>query len=157
MIDNFDDVFLLSTDTVCGLGVKLENKDSLHKLYALKNRPVDKKIMILAGSFNDIFKLTKFTKKQRVMAYKLLPGSNSIIVNNIGMRIPNCLKLRKFLIKNGPMYVTSANISGEKPLSIEEAQVKFEKIRYIVDYCSPSGTPSKIYNLDTGEILVRDK
>ncbi len=43
--------------------------------------------------------------------------------------MPNNSQLCQFLLKNGPMYVTSANISGQDPIDISEANKYFPLVK----------------------------
>ncbi|EFF41235.1 Sua5/YciO/YrdC/YwlC family protein [Mycoplasmopsis alligatoris] len=151
---NFSDIFLCSTDTVCGIGGPINN-ESLKKIYFLKDRPLDKKIMIVVGSIDQARQFKQWNNKADEFAQKYWPGAVSIIVNNQGFRMPNSLKMQKFLLKNGPMYLTSANLSGNDPLNLEQAKNVFKEITNVYDFCKPSNKPSDIYNVDTNQWLYR--
>lgn len=67
--------------------------------------------------------------------------------------MPNQPELLKFLNENGPMYVTSCNLSGESPIDIKDASKIFPEVKNIYNFGegSKDHKPSKIYNLDTKE------
>ncbi|WP_029906302.1 Sua5/YciO/YrdC/YwlC family protein [Mycoplasmopsis opalescens] len=146
-----DNLFLCSTDTVAGIGGPINNT-TLDLIYALKNRPKHKKIIILVGSIEQAKKyFTSYFDEGIIALCNILwPGSFSIIIKDQGFRMPNCVKLCDFLLKNGPMYVTSANISGEPTQDLATAQKDFPTIKHIYDFCdNPSKKASYIYDSNT--------
>ncbi|WP_036464815.1 Sua5/YciO/YrdC/YwlC family protein [Mycoplasmopsis sturni] len=152
---DFSNIYIFSTDTVNGIGGKVSDLDTLEKLYYLKKRPLEKKIMILVGSLEQAQKFPQWTNKATTIALKYWPGPYSIIVNNQGFRMPNNAQLCEFLIKNGPMYTTSLNISGSDPIQLKDASNFFPEVKNILDFGQPKGIPSTIINLDTNEIIKR--
>ncbi|MEE3928598.1 Sua5/YciO/YrdC/YwlC family protein [Mycoplasmopsis ciconiae] len=155
---NYDDIYIFTTDTVTGIGCKIDSK-SLEKLYQLKKRPIDKKIMILAGRVEDILNCDNFDEKQKCFIAefnkKYWPGQYSLIINDQGYRIPNNKRLIDFLITNGPLYATSANISGQKPIQITEAKKIFPEVKNVYDFGKVTNKPSDIYNYDIDEWIIR--
>ncbi|WP_029513494.1 L-threonylcarbamoyladenylate synthase [Mycoplasmopsis primatum] len=145
---DFKDIFICTTDTVTGIGGPI-NQNTLECLYWLKNRPISKKIMILVGSIEQAKKFKEWNNVANEFALKYWPGAYSIIVNNQGFRMPNNKKLCEFLNKNGPMYVTSANISGQEPIDIKCANKIFPDVVHVYDFGAGNNQASKIYNLDT--------
>ncbi|WP_338822489.1 L-threonylcarbamoyladenylate synthase [Mycoplasmopsis felifaucium] len=147
---DFKDIFICTTDTVTGIGGPI-CQNTLDCIYFLKKRPLNKKIMILVGSIDQAKKFKEFNNEAVKFAEKYWPGAFSVIVNGQGFRMPNNEQLLEYLINNGPMYVTSANISGEPPIKISDASKTFPNVKKIFDF-GPTGTsPSQIYNLDTKE------
>ncbi|VEU78260.1 L-threonylcarbamoyladenylate synthase [Mycoplasmopsis columbinasalis] len=150
-MNKWDSIFICDTDTVCGIGGPV-NSQTLTLLYEAKHRPLEKKIMILVGSLAQAQIFPQWNQNATEWAQKHWPGAYSIIVNNQGFRMPNCEKLCQFLIKNGPMYVSSANISGSAPIHLNEAQKTFPFINNVYSFdCTHSDKPSQIFNLDTNE------
>nr|WP_237710377.1 Sua5/YciO/YrdC/YwlC family protein [Candidatus Mycoplasma haematolamae] len=69
------------------------------------------------------------------------------------------LKLSEHL---GPLYSTSANISGQEPIkTLNEAKIVFkdhkDKFTIVKSGCEPSGICSTIYNYDKREIVREGK
>ncbi|MGZ9796860.1 L-threonylcarbamoyladenylate synthase [Mycoplasma sp. 4013] len=151
----YDEMFICSTDTVVGLGGPVQD-DILEQIYRLKQRKTDKKVIILIGNIEQVRKFKQWNKQADDIAKQKWPGATTIIVNNQGFRIPNNNQLINFLIKNGPMYVSSANISGYKPINIKDAQKVFPMIKNVYDFGVGSGKPSTIINLDTKQIIERN-
>ncbi|MGY6172598.1 L-threonylcarbamoyladenylate synthase [Candidatus Mycoplasma pogonae] len=150
----YQNIFLTTTDTVVGLGCFDEKE--LPLLFELKQRPRHKKIIILVGSIDQARQFRQWNLKADLAAQKYWPGATTLIVNNQGFRMPNQAGLLKFLLKNGPAYVTSANISSQQPLSLESAQKIFSVIDNVYDFGKGSNKPSTIVNLDTDEIIERN-
>ncbi|ADE19584.1 Sua5/YciO/YrdC/YwlC family protein [Mycoplasma crocodyli] len=150
----FKNIFVCTTDTVSGIGGPI-NSETLETIYFLKKRPFDKKIMIVAGSLSQIRKFKEWNKEAEAFASKYWPGSTSIIINGQGFRIPKSKKMQKFLIKHGPMYLTSANISGQSPLTLKGAKKTFKEVSKFYFFGKLSNQPSNIYNFDTKKWIIR--
>ncbi|MEA4115635.1 Sua5/YciO/YrdC/YwlC family protein [Mycoplasma sp. 744] len=145
---NFDEIFICNTDTVCGIGGPV-NQTTLETLYFLKKRNKNKKIMIIVGSIEQAQKFQQWNNEATQWANKYWPGPYSIVVNNQGFRMPKNKELCNFLIKNGPMYLTSANISGKAPIDLNNANEIFPLIKKIYHFHGKSSNQaSKIYSLD---------
>ncbi|QSF13892.1 Sua5/YciO/YrdC/YwlC family protein [Mycoplasma sp. Mirounga ES2805-ORL] len=147
---NFKDIFICTTDTVTGLGGPI-SQETLDAIYTIKKRPLTKKIMILVGSVDQARKFKEWNKEADLFAEKYWPGAYSVVVNKQGFRMPNNKQLIDFLLKHGPCYVTSANISGQEPLQLNEAKKIFTEIKNFYDFGSGSNEASKIFNIDTNE------
>ncbi|OAB48862.1 Sua5/YciO/YrdC/YwlC family protein [Mycoplasmopsis gallinarum] len=147
-----NDIFICSTDTVTGIGGPI-NQNTLDKIYELKQRPKNKKIMIVVGSIEQARNFKEWNYEADRFAQKYWPGAYSIVINNQGFRMPNNKMLCDFLLKNGPMYLTSANISGQNPIKLSEASKVFPEVKNIYDFgeSTQSNEASKIYNLDIKE------
>lgn len=143
----FRNLWILETDTVVGIGAPISD-ENLELLFHIKKRPFSKKIIILVGSIEQAQQFVAWNKEATQWAIENWPGAKSIIVNNQGFRMPDCKKLCSFLLDKGPMYVTSANISGNDVLSFEQAKIHFDQIVNYFDCCQGSKKPSSIYDLD---------
>lgn len=146
---NLNTIFICDTDTVCGLGGPI-NDNTLKTIFELKQRPLNKKIMILVGSIEQAKQFKEWNNEATEWAKQYWPGAFSIIVNNQGFRMPKCSQLCQFLINNGPMYVTSANISGYLPIELSEAEKIFPQVKNIYSFnCQKTNQASAIYHLET--------
>ncbi|MHA0272728.1 L-threonylcarbamoyladenylate synthase [Mycoplasma sp. 48589B] len=154
--NKYKDIIICSTDTVCGIGGPV-NDTTLELLYELKQRPKSKKIMILVGSLAQAQAFPQWNEEATKLAKEKWPGGVSIVVNDQGFRMPNCPALQAYLISNGPIYMSSANISGQAVLTLEQVSKVFPQVANVYDFCQPNGKPSDIYNLDTGEVIIREK
>lgn len=153
------EVIGVPTDTVYGFA-SLEF--SVDKIYKLKGREMNKKIIKMISS-KEILKI-KDNDLLKLMD-EVWPGATTIIFDHNGsmesFRIPNEKNLLKLLSEiNVPVYVTSANESGEKPcVTRKEFEKKFPKVPLLEEIveCSKSNTPSKIllYNSLNDIIQIR--
>ncbi|QJR44421.1 Sua5/YciO/YrdC/YwlC family protein [Mycoplasma miroungirhinis] len=153
MNNKFKDVFICTTDTVMGLGVRLKD-NNINLLYELKQRDLDKKIIILVSSSNQVLEITSLNENALEYIQKYWPGAVTLIINGIGFRMPNQQKLLDFLNKNGPCYVTSCNKSGYPVAkNIQEAKNLFPEVRNFYNFGKMSQKPSLIIDVDTKTIL----
>ncbi|WP_330216746.1 L-threonylcarbamoyladenylate synthase [Mycoplasma parvum] len=86
------------------------------------------------------------------------PGPLTIVYKGISYRMPNNPIILKLCEHLGPLYSTSANISGCKPIkNLREAKYIFKTYRdkFIIVYsgCPVSNIASTIYDYDRKEIL----
>lgn len=147
-----NDLFITTTDTVLGLGGKV-NDDVKEKIYQIKNRDKQKKLIIVVGSIEQLKKIEKINEKQLDYINQYWPGSVTLIINNQGYRMPNNKKLLEFINQQGPFYLTSANISNQKTINnIEEAKQVFPNLIYL-DFGTGTGKASKIINTADGKII----
>lgn len=136
-------IVALPTETVYGLGGRADKKEVVDKLYALKRRPKDKPLSFVLDSadkairnYFDIFPPFGYR-----LIEKFWPGPLTIIYytsedKKIGVRVPSHVVANAVLrMLNFPIYLPSANISGEKE-AVNASQVEsiFDgKIDLIVD------------------------
>ncbi|MXR06073.1 hypothetical protein DR094_01315 [Mycoplasma flocculare] len=149
-IEKYSKLFLCTTDTVPGIGSFYENLDFM-ALFAIKNRDFSKKIVTLVANLGQIKPLItkKNYQKLKKISKNFWPGATTLIIEGQSFRIPNQLPLLEILKKNGPAFVTSANISNQKLLNFVAARKKFWQICKIFNFQEGSGKPSKIYDIDT--------
>jgi L-threonylcarbamoyladenylate synthase len=121
------------TDTVYGLGTNPRSAEGVRECYRIKERDLGKKMPVLVSDFSFARKLVNFGEKSTLLARAFWPGKVSIILpvvdatlpveltgedRTLAMRMPNhscCLRLISSC--GGSLIGTSANISGEEPLT----------------------------------------
>lgn len=136
---------ILPTDTVWGI-ISLEEKN----IYQIKQRSLSKKIVTF---INDI-KLLNLPSYMENEVSKYWPGGLTIIYKQQGYRIPKSKALLALLDRVGPLKSSSANISGEEPItSIKQAHEVFKKWEYQLVLADDkdfklSKIPSTIIDLD---------
>lgn len=158
-------VVALPTDTVYGLIALYGNNIGYNKIYSIKNRPIDKKLILF---IDKIDRLNEFCDNIDQDTYNYLnsiwPGDTTVILkckNNesIGFRIPdNELIFNIISTIDKPLYSTSANVSGSQ--SVKNFEELDNEIVHKVDFCvkgsSSSGRPSKIIDLqDNKKNIIR--
>lgn len=166
-------IIAIPTDTVYGIGADPFNNDAVQKLYTIKGRPEEKPIPLVLGSVADVQKVA-----QNLPGYffhlteKFWPGGLTIVVeaknllpqltaggSTVGLRIPNQPLLLEILQENqGPIAITSANLSGKPPAtSPQEFGAELtSRIDYIVDDGrTPGPVPSTVYDISVSPPQIR--
>lgn len=149
----FKDIFLTTTDTVPGIGAPM-NKVGEEALYEIKKRPKEKKIIIMVGSIDQARKLNGWDENAEELAKEYWPGNVTLALTpEVAVRMPNVKGLCELIIKKGPVYMTSANISGETQLTFEEAKKKFKEIKEHYYFSEGNGIPSTIIRVKDKKVL----
>ena len=118
----------LPTDTVYGIGVALDAPGGLERLFAAKQRPLDKAIVLLVADIGQAERTGVFGPAARALASVFWPGGLTLVVprrdearlpdvltagtSMIGLRLPGHGAPRALARALGPLPVTSANRSG---------------------------------------------
>lgn len=169
------ELVILKTDTIYGIIADATNKESIQKVYEVKQRSYDKPLLIL---ISDLEMLNKYTRDINELEYYLIknywPGpltmilKKSSLVNNmitsnldtVGIRYPKDENLLKIIRKlNRPIISTSANISNEENVininSIDDS-IK-SKVKYIYDSGEINKVASTIIKVDNNKINILRK
>ncbi len=148
-----DEIFIATTDTIIGIGSKINN-NNLEKIYELKKRPKTKKIVIIIGSIEQLKTIENINSSTQEYIDKYWPGPTTLLINGNAYRMPNKKGLINFAIQDGPFYLTSANISGQKNCkSIEESIKLFPTIKKIYNFGYGSEVASAIIDVKSGKRL----
>ncbi|MBO9999308.1 MAG: L-threonylcarbamoyladenylate synthase [Cyanobacteria bacterium SID2] len=124
------------TDTVPALAVR---PDRAEAIFDLKQRSSEKPLILMAASAEDLWPYTDGTPEERALwqtvARQYWPGALTLILpassrlppqvnpsnpTTIGLRVPDCDIARRVLAETGPLATTSANRSGDPPLTTPE-------------------------------------
>lgn len=137
------------TDTIPGIISKNKNV-----IYKLKKRSRTKKIILFICSWKHIKNLNNNFIK---LAKHFWPGNLTLVKNGVSYRAPNNKFLLELLSKTGPLYCSSANLSGEPVIkNYDEAnnifgifgsEIIFLDDNYLIN------KPSTIYDVDKNKIL----
>ena len=119
----------MPTDTVYGIGVALDAKDGLARLFAAKGRPLDKAIVLLVTDLEQAASVGVLSPTARALAERFWPGGLTLVLAQasdarlpavltagaatIGVRLPAHDCPRALARVLGPLPVTSANLSGQ--------------------------------------------
>ncbi len=121
---------ILPMETVYGLGVNSMIERAVDRLYEVKRRPKDKPFSL---AISDLEIAEKLIQNTPPLGYKLIekfwPGPLTLILEAVdskrpvGFRMPkNNITLKVLSEVKDPLYLSSANISGESlPTNLEEA------------------------------------
>ncbi len=118
----------MPTDTVYGLGVALDAPDGLPRLFAAKDRPLDRAVVLLVADFEQAASVGVLSPAARILAERFWPGGLTLVLAQaadaalpgvltagaatIGVRLPDHDCPRALARELGPLPVTSANLSG---------------------------------------------
>ena len=160
------------TDTVYGIGCDPFNKNSISKIFDLKNRSDEKKFPILGYSKEDFEKIVQFNSKADKISERFWPGQvtmllpireeiNDRIENNgkLAVRVPNNECLLSILKQCKLIVGTSANISGEESIvDSHDCIMKLPEIDVLVDggKINSSGESTIIDFVDDGLKIIRE-
>jgi len=149
-------IVAVSTETVWGLCANLQSGD---KLFAAKNRPRDKSLVMQFATLHAAKKyFGAALGEDEIKLFKKYRGKITVVLkNNIAVRIPDDKNMRKFLKLTQPVYVTSANISGQPAATNWETV--FETLGNKIDAIIKSapcaiGLPSTIVKIVDGTLTV---
>ena len=167
-----DGVLACPTEAVWGLSCDPGSEAAVSRLLALKNRPVEKGLILVAASEQQLdFLLADLSPEQRATLSASWPGPNTWLVPHRGRVQPwvhgqfasvavrvSAHPVVRALCEawGGPLVSTSANPAGADP-----AMVADEVIEYFGDsldgiVCGELGGasgPSQIRDLATGEVI----
>ena len=152
-------VGLVPTETVVGL---LAGEIGLARLFEIKGRGPDKPIALLCRSEQEAFEQAwKVPPLARVLAHRFWPGSLTLVLDarggTVGVRVPAHPTARAVLAEyGGPLYATSANLSGEPaPRALEDVD---PAVRLTADFAvrgePGSGEASAVVDLSGGKVRV---
>ena len=175
---NFESgIFLAETDTIPGIFCNALNKDSVNRIFQIKNRPQNKPFAIFVSKVSDIWLYATTSQLAEEKAKALLPGPYTFIlkanqnIKNIlpeqllstdgfvGVRISQNQTLEKIL--QGlpfPLCGTSINKSGEQ-FATTLQHVK-QEIKNSVDFILPSQNttatqrPSTIIKIEENQVTT---
>lgn len=159
------------TETVFGLGVIYDKKESYDRLVAVKRRPPQKPFTVMLADTEDIEKYAELNEISKELVKAFMPGQFTLITKakpglpawcvteegNIGLRIADYDLIRELIRKTEkPLLVPSANKAGENPATTDEEVVNiFEgEIDACVEGKSISNTPSTIVMMDGNKVQI---
>jgi len=135
-------IVAMRTDTVYGLLARVNRSEALRRLTKLKQRPVDKPFLTLAGDWRCVRQLTSHLPPvARHLGSRYWPGPLTLVLpgaknlpeeiagpgNTVGVRIPDEPFLLLILqMLRGSVAAPSANLPGQPPVrSAEESEKAF--------------------------------
>ena len=131
-------VVALPTDTVYGIAVSLDTPGGIERLFAIKERPLEKGIALLLAGRLQAWHVGVPTLEARRLAAACWPGPLTLVLERapgielpdvltggtatIGVRVPDHATPRALAEAVGPLPTTSANLSGS-PDAFDAAEV----------------------------------
>lgn len=153
-------VALIPTETVVGL---VAAEDGLSRLWEIKGRDPGKPIALLCSTAEEAFALAvDIPPLARRLAQLYWPGPLTLVLDGvggdtIGVRVPGDSAVRRVLAAyGGPLYATSANLSGESPAkALEDVH---PRVREAVDVALEGGAgvgeASAVVDLSGGRVRL---
>lgn len=151
---------IFPTDTLPALAAAPQHAD---QLWRLKQRPLDKPVILMGADAEELFALLGVTIEPawRHLAARHWPGALTLVLpsqgtlteqlnpagNSLGLRIPACKVALELLELSGPLATTSANASGEPPcINPEQASARFPGVAQLapLPWPEPSGEASTV-------------
>lgn len=167
-------VIVCPTEGIYGLSAMAVNKEAIERIIAIKKRNESKGLIVVISDMemlNAVADIDALEPGARVMAEQLWPGHVTIVLpvkaginplitgehDTVAVRLTAFPLLRELCRRAGGAIVsTSANISGQSPLStVEELHDAFDDL---VDYvleepCQGRNRPSLVIEGRSGNIL----
>ncbi len=144
-------IVIFPTDTVFGIGCRIDYEKSVARLFEIRKRPHYKAVPVLVSSIEMAEEyVDKIDPEVRFLMDKYWPGGLTIVLkcrkekipspargggDTIGIRMPNHKTLLKLIKKVGvPILAPSANFSGGlTPLKISDLDPKLvELVDYVI-------------------------
>lgn len=167
-------IFLYPTDTLYGIG-GLVNHKNIERIRAIKKRNPNKKLSIIAPSFQWIFNnfrvenpalLLEAYNKYHGVTYILSPKDRTSPYaiyetkfdnDTIGVRIIKHPFQEFVAYLWEPFFSTSANLSGENnPKTLEQIDSEIiDQVDYIINEHEVFGKPSTLINITSEQIIER--
>ena len=163
-------IVVYPTDTVYGIGCNPYLKDSVDRIYKIKNRDRSKPLPLLVYSIEIAEKIASFDKKTRKIIEEFWPGALTVILKitdeklkkslsigeKIAIRIPNSGCILELLKRVDLLVGTSANISGEKSFSDpQKCSTELDSFEIFIDGgMIDSKGESTIVEVVNGEIKI---
>jgi len=167
------DVIAYPTEAVFGLGCDPDNQTAVLKILALKNRPIEKGLILIANNFEQLvpyIDLSKVSEQQKQLMLDSWPGAVTWVVpknshtpyflsgqfNSIAIRVTDHPLVRQLCQLFGkPIVSTSANLSGQSPArTVSEIESQFgDDFAVLQGETGKRINPSEIRDIKTGQII----
>ncbi len=163
-------VIAFPTETVFGIGARLDRPEAIKRIFKLKQRSRNKPLQILIGNMRQARELGKFNKHALAIAKGKWPGPFTCVVNKtgkvpkivtggkttVGLRIPDHKVALELIRKAGPIVATSANQAGKKPaLKTEDVKKHLPDIDFVLSGRVKRGKASQVIDLTRGYKVLR--
>ncbi len=152
------------TDTVYGVAADPYQEEAVNNLANLKGRDTSKPLAVLVADMDQAISLVKFSDVALDLADQYWPGGLTLVLRRlesvpewigdaqartVGVRCPDHPVALALLEAFGPLVVTSANQSGDRPArnADEAAAVLGPGVAQYIDGTASGGIPSTVVDL----------
>ncbi len=158
------EVVVIPTDTVYGLAADPASAAAVERVYAIKGRPPQLELNLLAAEIADLDGLVEMDSVARSLVAAFWPGPLSLVCpvgthrlaiprtgTTLMVRVPGHDLLRRLLAETGPVASTSANRHGSPPAasaSAAEAELR-SGVAGVLDGGPSGGMASTIIDLSS--------
>jgi L-threonylcarbamoyladenylate synthase len=169
---NAGGVVALPTDTVYGIATTLNAPGGVDRLFAIKDRPPDKAVMVLVDAIDQVAELVEVPPAASALAM-LWPGGLTLVLQmrdrsavpaaltagqaTLGVRVPDHPTPRAIARAVGPIPTTSANPSGlpDARSASDVVTLLGGRLDLVLDGGpSPGGVPSTVIDCSTDVLRV---
>jgi L-threonylcarbamoyladenylate synthase len=154
------------TDTVYGVAVAASRPDRLDALFALKRRPIDRRIPMLVTGLDGLPDGWRADDRARALAERFWPGALTLVLPAVdggetqAFRAPDHAVALALIRAAGPLLATSANISDQPDtLGADDVLIAFatqqDELAAVVDGGPvPGGVASTVVDLSVQPVRV---
>lgn len=167
-------VISYATEAVFGLGCDPDNKNAVYKLLAIKERPVEKGLILIAASFEQLLPYidtTALSEEQLQYALSSWPGPFTWVFpaneetpewltgkfTSLAVRVSAHPQVKELCLEFGkPLVSTSANLTTLPPCRTDQEVMK--QLGNLVDYIlagdvGSQKNPSEIRDIITNQLI----
>ncbi|WP_029685271.1 L-threonylcarbamoyladenylate synthase type 1 TsaC [Tatumella saanichensis] len=166
-----DAVIAYPTEAVFGLGCDPDSEKAVNTLLAIKKRPAEKGLILIAASYSQLLPYIRdelLTAEQRQRMFSHWPGPVTFVVpsdaphwlrgkfDTLAVRVSDHPDVQQLCQAFGkPLVSTSANLSGQEPCrNTQEVVAQFGIDFPVLEGLTGGRTnPSEIRNVITGELI----
>lgn len=160
-------VVAIPTDTVYGLGARVDRPQAMAAVFGAKGRPPGLALPVLVGSWRQARGVAaRWPRSASMLASRFWPGALTVVVpvapdlgrhlggdgRSVGLRRPDHRFVQRLCRAAGPLAVTSANRHGEPPCTTADAvRASFDAsdVALVVDGGTCDGEPSTVVDCRT--------
>lgn len=164
------EVIAYPTEAVWGLGCDPFNRTAVHKILALKKRPEEKGLILIAGDIKQFeFILHSLDQDLRARLEQSWPGPNTWLVphhqrvphwisgrfDTVALRVSDHPLVQELCDAFGPIVSTSANPQGLAPArdSLRVRRYFGKQVRVVPGVLGKRKNPSEIRDLVSGKLI----
>jgi L-threonylcarbamoyladenylate synthase len=169
-----EEVIVYPTEAVYGLGCDPDSENAVNKLLAIKQRPVEKGLILIADNYAQILNYVDdalIPQDRRTEIFSSWPGAMTWVMpakkstpkwltgqfDTIAVRVTDHPVVKSLCREFGkPLVSTSANLTGQVPvMTLEQAKQSFgsQVAAYVEGQLGGNTKPSQIRDAFTGKLF----